>query len=181
MSINRTTYHSDYTPSPEDDTEVFELSPTHALIDDNNFASTGTREQPAKQATSKPSLFLAMCQTYALPFLVAGFLKVITDLLNFVGPLILKYELVFPTYVTLFACLRLLIEYTKDSDEPTWKGYFYAFLLFITAIMQSLVLQHYFHRSFLLGMHLKTAVISLVYNKVIDCILLEAIVISTVS
>ncbi|XP_065898603.1 multidrug resistance-associated protein 1-like isoform X2 [Dysidea avara] len=148
----RTIYHSDYTPSPEDDTESFELSPTHALMDDNNFefkASTGTREQPAKQATSKPSLFLAMCQTYALPFLVAGFLKVITDLLNFVGPLILK----------------LLIEYTKDSDEPTWKGYFYAFFLFATAIMQSLVMQHYFHRSFLLGIHLKTAVISLVYNK----------------
>jgi len=63
--------------------------------------------------------------------------------------------------------LRLLIEYTKDSHEPAWKGYFYAFLLFSTAILQTLVLQHYFHRSFLLGMHLKTSIISLVYNKVI--------------
>ena len=75
-------------------------------------------------------------------------------------------------YVSLFACLRLLIEYTKDSDEPSWKGYFYACLLFSTAILQSLVLQHYFHRSFLLGMHLKTAIISLVYNKVIGYVVL---------
>jgi len=75
-------------------------------------------------------------------------------------------------YVSLFACLRLLIEYTKDSDEPSWKGYFYACLLFSTAILQSLVLQHYFYRSFLLGMHLKAAIISLVYNKVIGYVML---------
>ena len=61
---------------------------------------------------------------------------------------------------------RLLIEYTKDKDEPSWKGYFYAVLLFISAILQSLILQQYFHRCFVVGMHLRTAIISIIYNKV---------------
>ena len=89
MSINRTSYHSNYTQFPEDDSESFVLSPTHALIDDNNFEFE-TPPATGKQTTSKPSLLLAMCQTYGLSFLAAGFLKMITDLLNFVGPQVLK-------------------------------------------------------------------------------------------
>ena len=48
------------------------------------------RGQTTRQATSKPSLFLAMCQTYGLTFVTNGLLKAIYDVLNFVGPLILK-------------------------------------------------------------------------------------------
>ena len=100
MSINRASYHSHYTQSVEDDTESFELSPSNALINDDEFkfeTPTVTREQTTEQTTSKPSLFLAMCRTYGIPFMAAGFLKMITDLLNFVGPQILKYELVLNT------------------------------------------------------------------------------------
>ena len=43
--------------------------------------------------TSKPSLFVALCQTYMMTFLTAGFLKLINDLLNFVGPQVLKLDL----------------------------------------------------------------------------------------
>ena len=45
---------------------------------------------PKREPTSKPSLFLALCKTYIVTFLIAGFLKLINDLLNFVGPQILK-------------------------------------------------------------------------------------------
>ena len=40
--------------------------------------------------TSKPSLFLALAKAFGLSFAVAGFLKFISDLLNFVGPQVLK-------------------------------------------------------------------------------------------
>jgi len=93
MSINRTSYHSHYTPSPEDDAESFELSPTCGVINDDEFeleAPHAARHTTTRQTTSKPSLLLAMCQTFALPFLTAGFLKVINDILNFVGPQVLK-------------------------------------------------------------------------------------------
>ena len=40
--------------------------------------------------TSNPSLMMALCRTYIGTFLATAFLKLIADLLNFVGPLILK-------------------------------------------------------------------------------------------
>ena len=40
--------------------------------------------------TTKPSLMMALCHTYIATFLASGFLKLISDLLSFVGPLILK-------------------------------------------------------------------------------------------
>ena len=47
--------------------------------------------EPARQRkTSNPSLLMALCHTYIGTFLASGFLKLITDLLDFVGPLILK-------------------------------------------------------------------------------------------
>ena len=93
MSVDRTTHHSHYKQSAKDNAETFELSPPRALKDDNKFeleAQNASTKQQTRQTKSKPSLFLAMCQTYGLSFLVAGFLKVIYDLLNFVGPQVLK-------------------------------------------------------------------------------------------
>ena len=47
--------------------------------------------EPARQKeTSRPSLLMVLCHTYIQTFLVAGFLKLITDLLDFMGPGILK-------------------------------------------------------------------------------------------
>lgn len=59
-----------------------------------------------------------------------------------------------------------MIKFTEDSSVPDWKGYTYAFLLFATAVVQSLLLHQYFHRCFVVGMRVRTAVISAVYNKV---------------
>ena len=59
-----------------------------------------------------------------------------------------------------------MIKFTEDREEPEWKGYLYAVLLFATAVIQSLLLHQYFHRCFLVGMRMRTAIISAVYNKV---------------
>ena len=62
---------------------------------------------------------------------------------------------------------RLIIKYVKDDSEPTWKGYFYAVLIFVPAIIQSLAYEHYFYRCFVIGMNIRTAIVSIIYNKVI--------------
>ena len=62
---------------------------------------------------------------------------------------------------------RLMIQFTKDETQPDWHGYLYTFLLFATALVQSLFLHQYFHRAFVVGMRVRTAVIAAVYNKVI--------------
>ena len=59
-----------------------------------------------------------------------------------------------------------MIQFTKDETQPDWHGYLYTFLLFVTALVQSLFLHQYFHRAFVVGMRVRTAVIAAVYNKV---------------
>ena len=59
-----------------------------------------------------------------------------------------------------------MIGFTEDRSEPAWKGYFYAVLLFVAAVVQSLLLHQYFHRCFVVGMRMRTAIIAAVYRKV---------------
>ena len=160
MQCYRISFHSHIVEESEGYQRIATFSNTHvqgqrSIVDD------------ARQM-SKPSLFRAMVKAFGASFAVAGFLKFISDLLNFVGPQVLKLV----TFI-IIQCLygknhRWIIEYTKDENEAEWKGYFYAVLLFVSAIVQSLVLQHYFHRCFVVGMHLRTSIISIVYNKVIN-------------
>ena len=46
-----------------------------------------------RRQTSKPSLFRALAKAFGMSFAVAGFLKFISDLLNFVGPQVLKSDI----------------------------------------------------------------------------------------
>jgi ATP-binding cassette subfamily C (CFTR/MRP) protein 1 len=51
------------------------------------------------------------------------------------------------------------------SGEEMWKGFFYTGVMVAAACLQSLVLGQYFHRMFIVGMRVRTAVISAVYRK----------------
>ena len=61
---------------------------------------------------------------------------------------------------------RLIIQFTEDESQPDWHGYVFAVLLFITASVQSLILNQYFYRAYIIGMRIRTAVVAAVYNKV---------------
>ena len=61
---------------------------------------------------------------------------------------------------------RLLINFSSDKSQPLWLGLTFTALLFILAVVRSLLLQQYFHRCFTAGMRLKTAVTWAVYRKV---------------
>lgn len=61
---------------------------------------------------------------------------------------------------------RLLIRFVNNSSAPSWHGFFYTALLFLCTIVQSLILQKYFHVCFVSGMRLRTAIIGAVYRKV---------------
>ena len=73
--------------SKNSDHESIELSPLSSEDDESyNYSSSHFKSKHA----SKPSLFLALCKTFIVSYVTAGFLKLINDLLNFVGPLLLK-------------------------------------------------------------------------------------------
>ena len=67
-------------------------------------------------------------------------------------------------------CFRLLIDYTDDRNNPDgrWRGYIFAISMFLVAFTQSIAIQQYFHIVFTLGMKIRTAVIGMVYAKVLD-------------
>ena len=103
--------------------------------------------------------------------MMGGLFKFLQDILNFVGPQLLKY--VSLAYIVINTGLskgmivyRLMIQFTKDETQPDWHGYFYTVLFFINALILSLTLHQYFHRVNLTGMRIRTAVIAAVYNKV---------------
>lgn len=58
----------------------------------------------------------------------------------------------------------MLINFVSE-DEPMWRGYLYAGLLFGVASTQTLFLAQYFHRMFLVGLRIRTALISAIFRK----------------
>jgi ATP-binding cassette subfamily C (CFTR/MRP) protein 1 len=60
---------------------------------------------------------------------------------------------------------RVLIAHVEDPTEESWKGYFYAGLLFVASVVQTLVLAQYFHRMFSIGMRMRSTLTSILYRK----------------
>lgn len=59
-----------------------------------------------------------------------------------------------------------MITFTQDTSIYVWQGYLYAILLLLVAVVQSVFLQQYFQRCFVLGMKVRTALMAAVYKKV---------------
>uniref|UniRef100_A0A4X2KAW1 ABC-type glutathione-S-conjugate transporter n=1 Tax=Vombatus ursinus TaxID=29139 RepID=A0A4X2KAW1_VOMUR len=59
------------------------------------------------------------------------------------------------------------LEFISDPEAPAWKGYFYAVLLFLSACLQTLFEQRHMYVFMVLELRLRTAVMGLVYRKVI--------------
>lgn len=76
-------------------------------------------------------------------------------------------------YTYIYFLLRLLIKFVGNtssksaSNEPVWRGYLYVCLLSIFAVLQTLLLTQYFHRMHKNGLRVRTALISVIYKKVI--------------
>uniref|UniRef100_H2YLX7 ABC-type glutathione-S-conjugate transporter n=1 Tax=Ciona savignyi TaxID=51511 RepID=H2YLX7_CIOSA len=120
----------------DDDTARFENTDVDVLI-----------EQPGRKK-GKPSLFKAMVRVFGPYYFLGSLLKVVSDLLTFVSPQLLSALILF-----------------TSNNAPVWQGYMLAVLLFVTAILQSIVLQQYFHVCFTVGMRMRSAVVGAVYRK----------------
>ena len=60
----------------------------------------------------------------------------------------------------------MLIKFTEQKGVPVWWGYALAFLMFFTAILQTLILHRHFQYCFVTGMNVRTALIGAIYRKV---------------
>ncbi|KAM8738721.1 ATP-binding cassette sub-family C member 2 isoform 1-T2 [Acanthopagrus schlegelii] len=94
-------------------------------------------------------LITTIYRTFKGVLLESAVFKLLQDLLAFVSPQLLK----------------LMISFTQDKSSYAWEGYLYAVLLLLVAVLQSLLLQQYFQRCFVLGMKVRTALMAAVYKK----------------
>ncbi|NXW34750.1 MRP3 protein, partial [Phaetusa simplex] len=102
-----------------------------------------------KKCNRKPSFLKALLRTFGPYFLIGSFFKLIQDLLSFVNPQLLS----------------VLIGFTKNKDAPTWWGFLIATLMFICAVLQTLILHQHFQYCFVTGMRLRTGITGVIYRK----------------
>ncbi|XP_062546111.1 multidrug resistance-associated protein 1 isoform X14 [Armigeres subalbatus] len=131
------------------------LAKTYNVRDVNDVTSTATFKKQTARVDFKTiktkkiaSILPALIKAFGPTFAFGSFLKLGQDVLTFASPQI----------------LRLIINFV-GSDEPLWKGIFYALLLFVVAGTQTLFLAQYFNRMFFVGLRIRTALISAIYRK----------------
>ncbi|NXS26250.1 MRP3 protein, partial [Pomatostomus ruficeps] len=102
-----------------------------------------------KKHDRKPSFLRALLRTFGPYFLIGSFFKLIQDLLSFVNPQLLS----------------VLIGFIKNKDAPAWWGFLIAALMFICAVLQTLILHQHFQYCFVTGMRLRTGITGVIYRK----------------
>uniref|UniRef100_A0A3B5LYX7 ATP-binding cassette, sub-family C (CFTR/MRP), member 2 n=1 Tax=Xiphophorus couchianus TaxID=32473 RepID=A0A3B5LYX7_9TELE len=108
------------------------------------------KKKKKKEDINYPNSWLVttIYKTFKGLLIESAFFKLLQDLLAFASPQLL-----------------LMISFTQDKNSYAWEGYLYAVLLLVVALLQSLFLQQYFQRCFVLGMKVRTALMAAVYKK----------------
>ncbi|XP_004625600.2 canalicular multispecific organic anion transporter 1 [Octodon degus] len=109
------------------------------------------KKKKSKKTKDFPKSWLtkALFKTFYMVLLKSFILKLVHDITLFLNPQLLKW----------------LIAFVSDSDSYMWTGYVYSILLFAISLIQSLCLQTYFQKCFLLGMSVRTTIMASVYKK----------------
>uniref|UniRef100_A0A1X7UX79 ABC-type glutathione-S-conjugate transporter n=1 Tax=Amphimedon queenslandica TaxID=400682 RepID=A0A1X7UX79_AMPQE len=99
--------------------------------------------------TREPSLFLALFRAYALDIITGGFYKMCYDALFYVNPLL----------------LRMMLAYINDKDQPPWIGYIFTVVMFLVALLHTIINQQYQNITIVTGMRIRSGLIATIYNK----------------
>ncbi|MCJ8738368.1 hypothetical protein PDJAM_G00034890 [Pangasius djambal] len=102
-----------------------------------------------KKESQQPSFLRALIRAFGPYFLIGSAFKLLQDIIVFINPQL----------------LRMLIEFTKNKNVPSWWGFALAFLMFGCALLQTLILHQHFQYCFVTGMRLRTAIIGAIYRK----------------
>ncbi|KAJ2803401.1 hypothetical protein H4S07_004467, partial [Coemansia furcata] len=100
-----------------------------------------------------PSLLRALWKTLGAPFALAGLLKVIQDIMQFLQPVILSLLLGF------------VASHATDKPQPMSYGYFYAGSFMVLQGIQTLFLHQYFQLCMATGMKVKSSLTTAIYKK----------------
>uniref|UniRef100_A0A671LIK8 Canalicular multispecific organic anion transporter 2-like n=1 Tax=Sinocyclocheilus anshuiensis TaxID=1608454 RepID=A0A671LIK8_9TELE len=102
-----------------------------------------------RKEARQPSFLRALLRAFGPYFLIGSAFKLLQDLITFVNPQL----------------LRMLIDFTKQPQAPSWWGYSLAFLMFSASLLQTLILHQHFQYCFVTGMRLRSGIIGAIYRK----------------
>jgi len=111
------------------------------------------RASEGETVMTNVSLLSPVLKTFWPGIIFISFLKLIASILIFVNPLVLD---------------RLISFMSPTNNEPTWRGYFYASLMFISPLFESLLNSQYEYRINLISMRIRACIISVIYKKVCE-------------
>ncbi|XP_056153641.1 ATP-binding cassette sub-family C member 3 [Lampris incognitus] len=140
---------SEQNPSP---LAIFSKSPSAGTT--NHVEEVGRDEDEVllskqKEAPRQPSFLRALLRAFGPYFLIGSAYKLLQDLITFINPQL----------------LRMLILFAEQKGVPDWWGFALAFLMFFTALLQTIILHQHFQYCFVTGMRLRSAVIGAIYRK----------------
>ncbi|PVU84783.1 hypothetical protein BB560_007263, partial [Smittium megazygosporum] len=102
-----------------------------------------------------PSVWRTVARAYGRTLSLSMFYKLIYDILSFSQTLIFSRLL---RFVTQYA--------SRDRDSTSiTEGFILAFVLFISAIVQTLLLHQYFHIAFTTGINVKSGLTAIIFKK----------------
>uniref|UniRef100_A0A671LLL1 Canalicular multispecific organic anion transporter 2-like n=1 Tax=Sinocyclocheilus anshuiensis TaxID=1608454 RepID=A0A671LLL1_9TELE len=119
--------------------------PNHVSVSPEEEEVLLSKRKEARQ----PSFLRALLRAFGPYFLIGSAFKLLQDLITFVNPQL----------------LRMLIDFTKQPQAPSWWGYSLAFLMFSASLLQTLILHQHFQYCFVTGMRLRSGIIGAIYRK----------------
>ncbi|OLY81580.1 Metal resistance protein YCF1 [Smittium mucronatum] len=99
------------------------------------------------------SLFMSLVRNFGLYYSLAGFLKLLQDLLLFCQPLLFK------------RLISFISNYNKGLHESIKIGVYYATSMLLLSLIQSVILNQYFNICMLTSIRVRSALVSSIYKK----------------
>jgi len=107
--------------------------------------------ETSEKSVPQMGILLPLWKTFWPGIIFLSFLKLIASVLTFVNPIVLD----------------LLITYmTPENNQPQWRGYFYAALMLISPMIESILNSQYDFGINTISMRVRACLISTIYKKV---------------
>ncbi|KAJ1735865.1 hypothetical protein LPJ61_000309 [Coemansia biformis] len=111
------------------------------------------RNWQAELKRPNPSLFRATARTYWMAWALAGFYKLVKDLVAFLNPILLA------------RLIGFVSTYNTANAEPIENGYFYSVAMFVVASVQTLAFQQHWSQNQRVNCLMKISYTTAIYRK----------------
>ncbi|KAH9967354.1 metal resistance protein YCF1 [Russula dissimulans] len=129
------------------------------LVPEDETTKLGEKLQRALK--KHKSLWTALFVSYGGPFASAGCFKILQDSLAFLQPQLLR---LFLSFISAYQSARLRGMADQLAPSPI-EGFTIAALMFLAAVVQSIILHQYFQRCYETGMRVRAGLVAVIYQK----------------